>query len=61
MKKVNSSGGGIANVWSSFQKVSGFTFKIPTYLLSIMDEKWKGILLENLNKFFQGKSIKMLA
>lgn len=33
MKKVNSSGGGIANVWSSFQKVSGFTYKnsnIPT-------------------------------
>ena len=33
MKKVNISGGGVVNVWSSFQKVSGFTYKnsnIPT-------------------------------
>lgn len=44
-----------------FKKSRDSLIKIPTYLLSIMDEKWKGILLENLNKFFQGKSIKMLA
>ena len=31
--------------------------KIPTYLLSSMDEKWKGMLLKNLKKFFLGRSM----
>ena len=44
-----------------FKKSRDSLIKIPTYLLSIMYEKWTGMLLEYLNKFFQEKSIKMLA
>ena len=60
MKKVVSVWG-VVNLWSSFQKVLGSTYKNPTYLFSSMDEKWKGMLLKNLKKFFLGRSIKILA
>ena len=62
MKKVLSGGGGVVNLWSSFQKVSGFTYKnsnitAPNYGQEMEEqsaEKFKEVLLfgkehKNLN------------
>ena len=60
MKKVVSGGGGVANLWSSFQKVSGFTYKNPNIAALKHGRKTEGYAAEKF-KVLSGKEHKNLS
>ena len=53
MKKVVSGGGGVVNSWSSFQKVSGFTYKNPNIAALKHGQKTEGRAAEK-SSFWEG-------
>ena len=61
MKKVVSGGGGVVNVWSSFQKVSEYTYKNPSITALKYGREMEGHAAEKFKEVFFGKEHKNLS
>ena len=61
MKKVVSGGGGVVNLWSSFQNVSGFTYKNPNIPALKYEREMEGHAAEKFKEVISAKEHKNLS